>query len=70
MILKLKQAKEVFVTNHPKFPQFLTAVQKDALKEGTVIEFHVTTPEGKELTSNIKLKATDVDFVEELLKQL
>lgn len=68
MFLKLKAAKESFIMNHPKFPQFLTAVQKEALKEGTIIEFHVTTPEGKTLDSNIKLKESDLELLQELLE--
>ena len=69
MILKLKQAKETFVRNHPKFPPFLSAVNREAIKEGTVIEIHVTTKEGKTVSSNIKLKDSDVAFLHELLNQ-
>ncbi|MFA9465184.1 MAG: hypothetical protein ACERKN_12945 [Velocimicrobium sp.] len=70
MLLKFKQAKEKFIKNHPKFPQFLSAVNRDAVEEGTIIEIHVTTPEGKTLSSNIKLKESDVELVHELLKQV
>lgn len=69
MILKLKQAKETFVRNHPKFPPFLSAVNRDAMKEGTIIEIHVTTTEGKVVSSNIKLKDSDIAFLQEILNQ-
>lgn len=67
-LMKVQQAKETFVRNHPKFPMFLQAVGKDAVKTDTVIEISVTTPEGKNLKTNIKLKESDVDFIQELLK--
>ncbi len=69
MILKYKQAKEAFVKNHPKFPQFLSAVNRDAIEEGTIIEINVTTKEGKTLSSNIKLKESDIELLHELLNQ-
>lgn len=31
MIMKLKQAKDVFVANHPKFPLFLRAVRQESV---------------------------------------
>ncbi len=69
MLLKYKQAKEAFVRNHPKFPQFLSAVNRDAVKVGTIIEINVTTEEGKSLSSNIKLKESDIELLHELLNQ-
>ncbi|WP_099469211.1 hypothetical protein [Konateibacter massiliensis] len=68
-LFKMKQAKDTFVQNHPKFPKFLEAVRRDAIKEGTIIEINVTTPEGKTLSSNIKLKETDIEALHELLKK-
>lgn len=50
--------------NHPKFPMFLNAVSREALIEGSVIEITVTTPEGKNYCSNIKLKQEDLELVE------
>ena len=50
-----------FRLNHPKFPLFLNAVSQEALVEGSVIEITVTTPEGKNYCSNIKLKQPDLE---------
>ena len=36
-------------------------------KEGTVIEFKVTTPDGREVRSNIKLQPSDLDFFQEIM---
>ena len=60
MLQKIKSGLEQFQANHPKFPLFLKAVSKDALVEGTVIEIKITTPEGKEYCTNVKLKQDDV----------
>lgn len=57
---------ETFRRNHPKFPLFLNAVSQDALVEGTIIEINVTTPEGKNYCTNVKLKSSDLELMETL----
>lgn len=64
MIQKLKGGMERFRMNHPKFPLFLNAVSQDALKEGAVVEITVTTPEGKNYCSNLKLMQEDLELIE------
>lgn len=66
MIQKLKSELDTFRSNHPKFPQFLKAVSRDALTEGTIVEINVTTPDGRNYCSNIKLKAEDMEFIDSL----
>lgn len=53
-----------FRMNHPKFPLFLNAVSQEALVEGSVVEITVTTPEGKNYCSNIKLKQDDLEMLD------
>lgn len=53
-----------FRLNHPKFLLFLNAVSQEALVEGSVIEITVTTPEGKNYCSNIKLKQDDLEMLD------
>lgn len=65
MIQKLKGCMNQFRLNHPKFPMFLNAVSQEALVEGSVIEITVTTPEGKNYCSNIKLKESDLELIEQ-----
>ena len=38
------------------------AVSQDALVEGSIIEINVTTPEGKNYCTNVKLKADDMEL--------
>lgn len=66
MLQQLKAGMDRFRANHPKFPMFLKAISQDGLKEGTVIEISVTTPEGKNYCSNVKLHADDMEFIEAL----
>lgn len=70
MLLRLKEAWERFRTNHPKFPMFLNVVSKQALVEGTLIEFSVTTPEGKNYSSNLRLTSSDMELVEQIKKMM
>ena len=64
-LLQLKNLWQRFTDNHPKFPAFLRAAQP-ALKEGSILSFTITTPEGKTLESNLKVTSSDMELVESL----
>jgi len=64
MMQKIQSGLNTFRQNHPKFPMFLKVVSQEALVEGSVIEITVTTPEGKEYCSNLKVKPSDLELVE------
>ena len=66
MIQKLISDVNLFRAYNPKFPMFLKAVSQDAIKEGSIIEINVTTPEGKKYCTNVKLKADDIALFESL----
>lgn len=65
-LMKFKGAWDTFTRNHPKFPGFLTAVKQEGLKADTIIEITVTSSTGKVLTSNVKLKESDIELFREL----
>lgn len=65
-IFKAKKSWETFCMNHPKFPAFLQAAQNAGISEGTVFEISMTTPEGKTLTTNVRLTASDMEAFENL----
>ena len=69
-LFKLKNAWDVFSQNHPKFPKFMKAIHENGMQEGTIIEINVTTPDGKILSSNIKIKESDVVLFSELSELL
>lgn len=70
MIMQLKTSWDRFVQNHPKFPRFWRAAYRNGLAEGTVIEFKVTTPDGKEISSNLKLTGEDMELMGQLKELL
>lgn len=55
-----------FQKNHPKFPKFLSAVVKNGIKEGSIIEVRVTTAEGESYDSNLKVNAEDMEIIAQL----
>ena len=65
-IFQMMGAWQKFTANHPKFPKFLKAVAAEGLKEDTLIEVNITTPEGKTYCSNLKITQSDL----ELFKQM
>ena len=65
-IMKITGAWNTFKSNHPKFPAFCQAVSRKGLKEGSIIEIAITTPEGEKIETKLKVKDSDL----ELLKQL
>jgi hypothetical protein len=65
-LLKLKSYWEAFSKNHPKFQGFLNAVKNEAIEEGTIFEINVTTPEGRTISSNLKLNEADMKLIKEL----
>ena len=50
-IMKIAGAWNAFKSNHPKFPAFCQAVSRKGLKEGSIIEIAITTPEGEKIES-------------------
>ena len=65
-LLKAKKSWETFCGNHPRFPAFLQAVQGAGIQEGTIIEVSVTTPEGRKMTTNVRLTASDMQAFNDL----
>ena len=61
-LMQLKDAWMQFNQRHPKLAPFFRAIQAKALKEGTVIEMKVTTPEGQSLISSIRLTEADMEL--------
>ena len=73
IIFQLQNKWKQFTNNHPKFPMFLRAVSKTKLEPGSVIEVKITTANGQEICSNIKLTESDIELfhdVAELSKQM
>ena len=67
--LKIRQGLSELSVNHPKLFPFMRAVQAAGLAEGSVVEMKVTTPEGKELETNLRLTASDLELIR-MLREL
>lgn len=65
-LLKVKKSWDTFCGNHPRFPAFLQAVQTAGIKEGTIIEVSITTPEGRNMMTNVRITASDMQAFEDL----
>lgn len=61
-VMKIKSAWDTFSRNHPKFMPFMQAVGREAIGDGTIIEIKVTSLEGKEFNTNMKLTQSDLDL--------
>ena len=68
-IMQAKQAWDRFCRTHPRFPDFLRALEKKGIQEGTEILISVTSPDGETIKSGIRVKASDLELVE-MLRQL
>lgn len=65
-IMALMSSWNTFKGNHPKFPAFISAVQQQGIKEGTIIEVSITDTEGKKIETNIKVTQSDLELFESL----
>ena len=59
-LLKLKERYRLFMQQHPKVRPFFSTITKKAVMEGSVMEIKVTTPDGQEYVSNIRLTEDDL----------
>ena len=64
-IMKITGAWNTFKSNHPSSRHSVRQFHAK-LKEGSIIEIAITTPEGEKIETNLKVKDSDL----ELLKQL
>jgi hypothetical protein len=62
-MMKFMGAWNTFKENHPKFPAFCKAVAQRGLKEDTVIEIIVTTPNNERIETSLKVKASDLELL-------
>ena len=68
LLFKLGGLWSKFSKSHPKFPQFVKAIQKDGITPDTVIDVKITYPDGKVLDTNLKITESDMALMEELKK--
>ncbi|MCR5292606.1 MAG: hypothetical protein K6E28_06975 [Eubacterium sp.] len=62
-LMQLTSRFSIFNEQHPKVPMFLKAVSQDAVKVGSIIEIKVTSPDGDEYVTNIKVTPEDMETI-------
>ncbi len=65
-MFKMMGALNNFKSNHPKFISFVTDVFKTGIPADTIIELKVTKPGEETVTTNIKIKQSDLDLFNSL----
>ena len=65
-MIQFKNAWDKFTRNHPKFPLFLNAVHQTKIEPGTIIEVSIKRPDGKEISTNIKVQESDLELLEQM----
>lgn len=65
-MMKLKGAWDTFSANHPKFVPFMRAITTDGIQDGTMIEMKVTSAEGKEYNTNLRITESDLALFQEM----
>lgn len=64
-LMKIKGLLDKFRENHPKVPLFFNAVSQ-SIDEGSVIEINVTTSQGKNLCTNMRVTSDDIDMIRQI----
>lgn len=65
-LLQIRGMWTEFTSRHPKFPHFLNAVAQNGITEGTIIEIQITTAEGKNFASNLKISKEDMELFQKM----
>ncbi len=64
-LMQLKGLYDKFKGNHPKVPMFFKAAGQ-MIDEGSIIEISVTDPQGKKITTNMKVSKEDLELFQQL----
>ena len=68
-LMELKNLRNRFAQNHPKFVKFMSDLASSQIEEGTILEVTVTNPDGRTMVSNIKVTASDLEMLQ-AIKQM
>ena len=63
-MMKHNQAKNKFISNHPKFASFFKSIFSRKIEAGTIIEITVKRPGETPITSNMKVTESDIELFE------
>ena len=63
---KVKGQLEEFGREHPRFAQFLGDIFTRGIEEDSIIEISVKRPDGSSMTTNMRVKASDIELMTSL----
>ena len=66
LLMKGKQAWNLFQKNHPQFPAFLQDVKQKGVVVGTDVTITVTYPDGQSMKAGLHVKPDDLELLEML----
>ncbi len=64
-LMKVKGMWDAFLARHPKLAPFGQTVAANAIGPGSVIDIHVTSPDGRDYHYNMRVSQEDMDAVRE-----
>ena len=70
LLLQAKERIEIFGREHPKVFPFFEMIRNKALHVGAVYEMKVTSADGHEYVSNIKLTENDVQTISMIMEAM
>lgn len=65
-ILQLKSELAGFNARHPKVVRFFKMLAESGVREGSVMELSVTSPEGETICANLKVTSEDLELLVKL----
>ena len=65
-LMKLMGAAKTFQAAHPKFAQFAKTMVSQGIAQGDVIEVTVTKADGRPITANMRVQASDLELLQSL----
>lgn len=68
-MLQLGAKIQTFKEQHPRFPAFVKKVGKEAIKEGAIIEIKVTSVEGQDYVTNLRLTPEDIELLQTIMSK-
>ena len=68
-LIELKNLRNRFAQNHPKFLKFISDLASSLIEEGTIFDVSVKKPDGRTMVSNIKVTASDLEMLQ-AIKQM
>ena len=68
-MLQLGTKIQTFKEQHPRFPAFIKKVGKEAIKENAIVEVKVTSVEGQDYVTNLRLTPEDIELLQTIMSK-